>query len=170
MLKTRWIAVALMLATTAPLAAPPSDASLERLLEVTRLQSMMDGMYAQTEQMVRQGMARGLPDAAAGGKLNDAQQRIVDELPARFGALMREEMSWTRLKPKMLVIYRESFNQQEIDGLIAFYESPLGQVVIERMPLVMQKSMQMVQADMQGLMPRIQALMEDTMHRVKAAR
>ena len=37
---------------------------------------------------------------------------------------MREEMTWDRLHPLYVRIYQESFTQEEIDGLIVFYESP----------------------------------------------
>ena len=40
-------------------------------------------------------------------------------------------MSWKRLKPGFAQIYAETFNQQqEIDGLIAFYRGPIGSALI----------------------------------------
>ena len=166
-----WIAaIVLALASLPVFGAGPTDASLERLLAVTRSESLIDSMQGQVEQMFRQSMAQGMKTAGPGGKLNDAQQRIVDELPGRFAALMREEMSWTRFKPMMMTVYRESFSQEEIDGLIAFYESPLGKLMIERMPVVMQRSMELVQADMKTTLPKLEALMKDTMRRLQEAR
>jgi hypothetical protein len=42
-------------------------------------------------------------------------------------------------------IYMRNFDEKELEQLVAFYKSPLGEKVIERMPLVMQESMVVVE-------------------------
>jgi uncharacterized protein len=64
----------------------------------------------------------------------------------RRRAMLREEMTWDKLRPVYVQIYQESFTQEEIDGLIAFYESPAGFAFVEKMPFVMQKSMSIMQS------------------------
>lgn len=43
------------------------------------------------------------------------------------------------MEPIQIPIYRETFEQAEIDGLIAFYGSPVGQAFVNKMPTVSQK-------------------------------
>lgn len=55
----------------------------------------------------------------------------------------------------------------EIDGLIAFYASPAGQAFINKMPVVLQKSMAISQSLMQSLMPKMSAAMKEAMTEAK---
>jgi hypothetical protein len=48
------IAVWLMLSATTALAAPPSDADIERLLKASRAESMLSAILPQMEEMQRQ--------------------------------------------------------------------------------------------------------------------
>jgi hypothetical protein len=43
-------------------------------------------------------------------------------------------------------VYDRNFTTEEIDGLIVFYSSPVGQKVLAKLPVVMQESMQLGQA------------------------
>jgi hypothetical protein len=157
------LALALLLQVGLSQAAPPSAESIERLLSVTRTESLIESMYGNMEEVMRQSMKQ-----AAGNKpLTAEQQRVFDVLPARFTALVRQEMSWPKMKPQYVQIYQESFSQEEIDGLIAFYESPAGQAAIAKMPLVMQKSMNLVQQQMQTLMPLMQKMIDDAKKEAK---
>lgn len=147
-------------------AAPASAESIERLLAMTRVESLLDTVYGNTEQMMRQSMRQTLGSRP----LTAEQQRVVDELPGKFVATMRQEFNWSTLKPLYVRIYQESFEQAEIDGLIAFYASPAGQAFIDKMPLVMQKSMTLVQEQMRTLMPRMGQVIEQTMRDAKIPR
>jgi uncharacterized protein len=72
------------------------------------------------------------------------------------------------MKPVYMQLYRETFDQAEIDGLIAFYRSPAGQSFIAKMPKVMQKSMVVVQEQMRAMMPKIQEATAQAMEEAKA--
>ena len=139
----------------------PSDASIATLLEVTKAESMLEGLYANLEQQMRQAMQQGAAQATQGKPLTAEQQRVLEAAPARFARVMREELSWTSMKPMQVQIYRESFTQAEIDGLIAFYRSPAGQAFVAKMPLVLNKSMQLMQQRMPAMMAKLQAAMQE---------
>lgn len=64
-------------------------------------------------------------------------------------------------------IYQETFEQEEIDGLDAFYGSPAGQAFVAKMPVVMQKSMSLLQEQMQILVPRMAQVIEQAMKEAK---
>ncbi len=146
----------LLFASTAQ-AAPASPASIDALLRVTKAESLMDGMFANIEPVMRQSMAR----AIQGQPVTAEQQRLLDAMPATLAKVLRDEMSWDKMRPLYVQIYQESFSQDEIDGLLAFYESPAGQAFVAKMPVVMQKSMTVMQARMGPLMDRMRAAMQD---------
>ena len=145
-------------------AEPPTPESVETLLAATRAESMMNSMYTVIEQSMRGGMRQSLQ----GQTLTDEQQRVLDAVPGKFIAVMREEFNWSKMKPLYVQLYRETFDQAEIDGLIAFYRTPVGQSFIEKMPVVMQKSMAATQTLMAPLIAKMRAAMDKAMAEAKA--
>lgn len=123
------------------LAAEPTDASVDKLLTLTKAENLMESIHSNMEQDMRQGMKR----ATAGKKLTEEQTRVLENAQTKFAKGMRQELTWASLKPTYVKIYKETFDQEEIDGLIAFYGSKAGQSYINKMPVAMQKSMTVVQ-------------------------
>jgi len=147
-------------------AAPPTVESIDKLLAVTNAQKMIDSMYATMEPMMRSVMA----ETAKGKTLSAEQQRAMDAFPAAMSKAMREELNWEKLRPLYVQIYQESFTQEELDGLVAFYQSPAGAAMINKMPLVMQKSMNAMQSRLGPLMQKMQKAAEDALNESKAAK
>jgi len=146
-------------------AGPPNQESVEALLAVTKVESMMESMYGSAEQMMRQAMQQ----AVKGKTLSSEQQRVLDIVPAKFIAVMREELNWEKLKPMYVQLYRDTFEQEEIDGLLAFYRSPAGQAFVNRMPLVMQKAMAMGQSQMQAIIPKMMTAIQSAIAEAKVS-
>lgn len=144
-------------------AAPASEESVERLLIAMKTESTMDAMYGGMEQMMRQGTQQ----AAQGKTLSAEQRRAMEALPSKFVAVIREEMSWSKLKPRYVALYRDTFEQEEIDGLLAFYASPTGQAFVNKMPVVMQKSIAMSQSLMQSVIPKMTAAINEAVAEAK---
>jgi len=64
------------------------------------------------------------------------------------------------VKPEDLVnmvvpVYDRNFTDAEIDGMLAFYSSPVGQKVLSKLPVVLQESMQVGQTWGQELSKKI---------------
>lgn len=147
-------------------AEPPSAQSVNILLTVTKAEALVDSVLASTGQLMR----KALLDAFSDQKLTAPQQRVVDDAPAKFAQIMREEMSWEKVRPLQIQIYTESFTQDEIDGLIAFYKSPAGVAFVNKMPLVAQKSVSLLQSLMSPAMDRMTVLVRQTMAEVRDAK
>jgi len=118
------------------------------------------------EQSMRQPTAAALQNQ----KLNAEQQRILDTMPARLAQVFREELTWARLRPVYVQIYQETFTQEEIDAITAFYKTPAGAASIDKMPIVMQKSMAATQGIMGPLMERFKAVTQQVVRDIQAAR
>lgn len=140
-------------------AAPATDESVETLLSVTKAESMVDAMLSNLTPIMRQGMAQAL----SGKPVSPAQQQVLDAMPAKFTNIMRDEMSWSKMKPQYIRIYQESFSQEDVEGFIAFYRSPAGQSYIDKMPIVMQKSMAMGAQMSQNVGPKMKAAIDQAL-------
>ena len=143
--------------------AAPADASLDELLELAQGEKMIAIMHADIEKNLLQGVRAGM----GGREPTPEEQRIVEAMVRTAGEVLREEVTWARLKPVMLEVYRESYTQEEVDGQIAFYRSPVGRSVAAKMPATMQRSMAASQQMMQPIMPRMMQAMQRTVAEVR---
>lgn len=157
----------LALACSAAFAADtkPSDASLKELLTLTDSSKMIDGMWAQLD-----GTMKGMiAQSTQGQQLNEKQQAAIATFQSKYVALMREELSWSKMEPLFIRIYRNSLSQEEIDGMIAFYKTPAGQAVVKKMPTLMQQIMAEMPAMIGPLMQKMQPLAQQLGADLKAA-
>ncbi len=134
-------------------AAPASEQSVAILLELSQAQSTLETLQGTLADIMRQGIRQSAP----GRKLSAEQQERMDSLLPKFAALLREELGWERLKPMYIQLYRDTYEQEEVDSLIQFYQSAAGQAFVNKMPVLMQKTVSMTQAQLQSLLPRIMA-------------
>ncbi|HEX4585675.1 MAG TPA: DUF2059 domain-containing protein [Burkholderiaceae bacterium] len=146
-------------------AAPPTEESINALLSAARTEKVVDSVYTYMSQSMRHGMKA----AVKGKTLSQEQQRTFDALPAKFEAVMKEELRWDKLRPMYIQIYQETFTQGEIDGLTAFYKSPTGTAFVDKMPLVLQKTEAQMQARFAPLADKINAAIAQAITEPKAA-
>jgi len=137
---------------------PASAASAKELVSLMDGRKAFDGAFGQMDHLMDMTMKQ----ASEGRQLTPEQQKIVDDMRAKMVALVKDSMNWDAFEPKMEEIYRKSFSQSEMDGMIRFYRSPAGRAVIAKMPVVMQNTMQVMQEMMADLMPKVQELAKDT--------
>ena len=137
-------------ATPAGAQQPAADAahraSVQQLMTVMRVREMTEGNI---ENMLA------------------AQLRQMPQLAPYAGILRdfyREQMDWKVLEPEFTRVYLEVFSEPEVRELIGFYQTPLGQKLLTRMPALMAKSNELstrrIQAAMPQLMERLQAAMQ----------
>ena len=151
-------AIALLLAilTSQANAEPASADSAKKLLKITRSEAMLDSMYV----LMQQSMQQSVDQSMAGKSLTPEQQRIMNAVPAKVFSAMRSELNWAKLEPQYVQLYTETFDQSEVDGLIAFYEGPAGKAFVDKMPLVLQKSAAIARSHMQAVLPQMQAIVQ----------
>ena len=150
------LALALVVSLQAQ-AAPASVASVEKALALIHAEQSLAAIWGPVEANMRQTITKSHGDKPA----TPEQQAAEDRLVKRALAMMHEQLNWKTLEPQYVKLYTETFSQQEIDGLIAFYSSPAGQAYLAKMPLLMQHSMQLMQTQMQDMMPRIMQILHE---------
>lgn len=133
-----------MPATTAGQPAPtsaPSTESVEHLLDTSHAHALLDNVIAQMHGL----LARAEITTVESHHLTPDQQAELRNEVAKLEAGFREELSWDKVKGVFIQAYASTFTQDEVNALAKFYDTPEGQSIIGKMPLVMQKTSRAIQ-------------------------
>ncbi|MEZ5598767.1 MAG: DUF2059 domain-containing protein [Pseudomonadales bacterium] len=121
-------------------------ANIERLLELTGALALGDQMAA----AITNSMAASMKQNAT-----EDRQRAVDIVAEETRLLVSENLG--SLVAPITDLYHRHFSGDDIQGLIAFYESELGRRTLGEMPGLMQESMQLGQQWAGSLVPLLQS-------------
>ena len=150
------LALALTLAAAPAFAAPPTPAQVERLLQVMDAQKMADQIIPAMMQQTRQSLEQYFPADA-----DPADRARADHLVAGQEASLREMLAWKNLQPIYTRVYTDTLSAEEVTAMTRFYESPEGRSVMQKLPLIMQRSMvemqPLLQSSMQKMMQTLEA-------------
>lgn len=159
-MKNYLVCLFVLLAAFSLQAAPPTDQSIEKMMSVMQVEKMLNQMMTQMEAGMQSGMEQSLQQSLHGTPPTPAQKAQADQFQKKLGGILRDELSFAKMKDIYLQVYRETFTQQEIDSIIAFYGSPAGKAMVEKVPVAMQKASTIMQSRMGPLMQKIQAMTE----------
>jgi hypothetical protein len=137
--------------------APPSEASIRELLEVTHARQMIGSVMTQMDTLMKNAMQQ----ITQGQQPTPEVQKIYDKAHSDVLAGIKEQFTWEKLLPMYVRIYQKSLTQKEVDGIVAFYKTPAGQALINKIPTVMKDSMEEMNQMMQPMMQRIQQMQQD---------
>lgn len=137
-------------------------ASIEELLEVSNVESMVDAMYEQMDQMLLQMSAQL--------QIEESEKPIMDKFMSRVTDLIREEVSWEEMKGPIFDIYQKHFSEKEVRDLTAFYQTESGQAMVEKMPNLMQDSMLVSQGMISNVMPKVLELAQEFQQEIQQYR
>jgi hypothetical protein len=143
--------------------APASDASIREMLELTNARQIIEGVKGQMGAMMNTAMQ----NATRGQTLTPERQAIIDRMSAKMSAVASDMLTWDALLPIYMRTYRDSFTQDEIDGVIKFYKSAAGQAYVKKLPLVMQNVMREMQGVMKPAQEKMMAIQRETMQELK---
>ncbi|RZU41974.1 DUF2059 domain-containing protein [Edaphobacter modestus] len=164
-MKNRFLALLLSLAI-APL-AHADDASkrakVEELIQITKLNQLMGQM---TNQMTAR-MKTLADQQSANRSFTPAQQKLVTDYVTQIQTITQNAVSWEKIKPTVVQVYIDTYTDQELDGILAFYHSPAGQALIAKSPQLMTRTMQLVQTQMNEVQPQMRQANEDFTRKMK---
>lgn len=115
-------------------AAPPTPESIELLLDLVQAEKIMDGIKPQ----VQGAMKASMDQALKGRKPNAEEQKVLDAYLLAATHIVNDTLTMDRLKPLHLQLYSQHLTQEEVDGMITFYQSPVGRSMVTKMPHIMQ--------------------------------
>jgi len=64
------------------------------------------------------------------------------QVPPKFWEEFSKEVSAEELQERLIPVYEKNFTQEDIRGLIQFYQSPLGEKLVKTMPQVLHEAME----------------------------
>ncbi len=128
-------------------------ADAERFLRLARADKLVVPVYAQVQQMFAQRFAES---QAPQGKL-----ALLERYQAKANAALDSAVGWEQIKPDMIALYTGHFDEQEMHDLLAFYQSPLGRKVLEKMPMLTAQSAQLTQRKLEAAVPHVNELLAD---------
>ena len=157
----RWAGIVVVLAGAAVASAEPSAAQrtlAAKLLDLMQVERTMNQQF----DAMRSSQLEAMQNMLSGQTSPEAKQRLQKAFSA-ITDMIKKELSWSAIKPSFVDLYASTFTADELNGLIAFYESPVGQTYVAKSPDLMQKTMEATSDRMQTLMPRIQKLLMEAM-------
>ena len=143
---------------------PPSDTSVKKLLEVSQAQRILDNIMAQMDNMMKQAMQQ----ATQGQTLSPQIKKDIEKRQTEMLSIFKEMLDWHKLEPMYIRVYQKSFTQSEVDSLIAMYQTPGAQILVTKMPMVLQNTINEMQPMMQPIMQRIQRMQQDVVAEIQA--
>ncbi|MDD2055930.1 DUF2059 domain-containing protein [Pseudomonas sp. JQ170] len=147
-------AVALVCASGQVLADTAShNASAEKFLMMAHADKLGTPVYMQVQQMFAQRFEQTKAPAS--------KKAVLDSYQAKANAALDQAIGWNKLKPDMVKLYTNTFTESELKDLVAFYQSPLGKKVLEKMPQVTQQSAQLTQQKLESAVPVVNKLLAD---------
>jgi len=125
----------------------------EELLNLMNVKDTQEQALAMVKQMISAQIQKMNPtseDSAVQARVTTLMEKTMD--------MVRDEMSWDRMKEEYITLYSETYTEPELKDMIAFYKTPSGQAFIKKQPEVLRRSLELSQKVMGGLMPKIQAM------------
>jgi hypothetical protein len=157
--------IGLVFCSNAVMAAPATEGSIKQLLTVMEVKKMTEGIRNQFDPLVDNAAKQALQ----GKEPTPKQQKAITKMKAQVNGLMQSELNWGNIEPIYLRQYKETFSEEEIAAMLAFYKTPAGQAVVQKMPGLMQKTLGEMQALTMSLAPKMQKIHEQFMTDMAAA-
>ncbi|HTA72496.1 MAG TPA: DUF2059 domain-containing protein [Bryobacteraceae bacterium] len=132
------------------------QAKIERLLDAMNADATINQLFDQIKAMTAAQMPPGAtPEQTA--KAREVQDKILD--------LVKSRISWEKMRPSYIKLYSETFSDEEVSGILAFYQSPPGRAMLAKMPALLTKLIEVAQAQMAELQPDIQRILREAQQR-----
>lgn len=154
----------------APLAAhadaPASkQAKAEELLQLTHMDRLMTQMLDQMSMR----MKTTADEQAASMHMTPQQKTLYDDYQQKLNQLLASNLTWDKMKPVMVQVYSDTYTDQELDGILAFYRSPAGQAMVAKSPELMTKTRNTMIERMSSLQSQVQQLSKDFAEKMQQA-
>lgn len=159
----RKLTLFLLILLCTPLIARADDASKTAKIHEFFKVAKMDQLSSQITQRMIDQTKSGALQQSLGVSVTADQQQKLDQFTQKLGKIISDTLNWNDLEPQYTKLYSDAYTEQQIDDLLAFYKSPTGQVMVEKLPTLMQQANAITQQRMAAAMPQIQELLRQFM-------
>ncbi len=156
----------------APAIAPENQATTEqlsKLFEVMRIKQQMQAVKQMVPSMVAQqiqtSMKETMEKLPAGSKPTAEQRERMQQLMTKYVGKSMDLYPTDEMLTDMTTIYQRHLSREDVEGLIAFYNSAPGQHLLDAQPVISQEYMPLV---MGKVSERSRALTQEMMKEMAA--
>lgn len=156
------VAIAVVLMAINVFSAGAENSKIEKAKELMKTMEITKNIDASFNQIVK-----------FSEKMIDSQELSEEQATkAKEIAKKSMEITFSRMKKIDWVtifseVYASVFTEEELQELIDFFYSPLGQKMLKKQPELMQATMKRMQVEMSKIMPEIQNDIKDAIEEVK---
>ena len=126
------------------------------LMQIKKLtETTMQAVRQQAQTLGQQVFHEAIPNPTP------EEQKLMDDVMSSTMAELLRSFPIDELLDTMIPVYQRHLSKSDLDAMIAFYSSPVGQKLLREQP-------QMIQESMQAMVPIQQRMMRDMMEKVQA--
>ncbi len=126
---------------------------IERILDLTSSDVLINAVVGQVRSLLEQIQVNPTPQQKS--KRQDALDKIAK--------LARERLQ--KVRPDMVKAYSDTFTDEEVDAMLAWYSSPAGRTTSQKLPAVSARVSGLMQSEMNSLNDEINKIAEDSLKR-----
>jgi hypothetical protein len=150
----------LLLALCLPISAHADEASrrakAEEILTLLRMDRMstqlMDNILRQTTAITAQ---------KSGGNMTATIQAALADFQKKLVAVIEPQVGWKAVEPEYVKQYVDTFTDEELDAMLAYYKSPAGTAFLTKMPAIDKQVNQTVQSKIAALTPQVNQMLAE---------
>ena len=151
---------ALAALTVAAYADEGSKASkIEEMFRITKV----DRVQEQVMDQLRGAFGNMFEQPGVPAEAKESRKELEDEV----WGIIKKRISFAKMKGDYVRIYAENLTEEEVDSILAFYKTPGGLAMLEKLPILMKRGMEIGQAQMKDVGPEIQQAVEKFVERHK---
>lgn len=128
-----------------------------QLAEKVMVLTNMDQTLEHAKQQVLHMQARMMDQFDVPAEKNDEalafQNRIIEKT--------FEVMSFNRMHDEYVKLFTDVYTVEELRGMVSFYESPVGRSMVEKQPIIINRTMTLTQERMKVLIPELNRMAEE---------
>lgn len=142
------VAALALLAAAPAWAEPASTESVQKMMRVMKVESQYDSALGSTLQMMRDQMVNSIPKHA---NISAEQRTQIEAVIQNAWQKYQERLAGdAELRKAVFTLFQQlaqkHYTQQEVDALIGFYDSPLGQSILDKQGMMIGEFTQSVPA------------------------
>ncbi|WP_076414321.1 DUF2059 domain-containing protein [Shewanella sp. UCD-KL12] len=115
-------------------------------------QAVLDATYAQD--VIPQAMYQLKASFAHMVKdmpLKKEHREIETQYREKAFDLAKKRLNWEQVQPKFITLYTDTYSEQELKDIAAFYQTKTGKKYLKNMPATLRQTSQIVQAQMREI-------------------
>jgi hypothetical protein len=143
-----------------PISAHADDASrrakaeeILTLLHMDRMSTQLMGNLLQQTTEITARKSAGAMTPATQAALADFQKKLV--------AFIEPQIGWKAIEPEYVKQYADTFTDEELDAMLAYYKSPAGTAFLTKMPGIDKQVNETVRSRIVALQPQVNQMIAE---------